>query len=204
MPLTLCEFESTLYIRVSVIKVRTVLAPRSLVSSLLLLADDAAFACSHRLSLYRSRSRSGDLDGCAVQSCFSTTCGSDTVPLSMASSGFRNRIECSLADILDWSSTCSVFSDRVIWGLLGGLQIVGWAGFVRVDGTTYTFLGTPGTNNNAPTQQAVQKSLQVGAYILPMSKKNSSPTTAWHDYSSHQHRAHLFSPLALLMSRSIF
>ncbi|CAL1700859.1 unnamed protein product [Somion occarium] len=39
-------------------------------------------------------------------------------------------------------------------------SIVGWAGFVRVDGTTYTFLGLPATNNSTPTQKAVQKSFQ--------------------------------------------
>ncbi|KAK7695932.1 hypothetical protein QCA50_000571 [Cerrena zonata] len=37
-------------------------------------------------------------------------------------------------------------------------QIVGWAGYVRVDGTAYSFLGTPGTNT--PTQKAVQKSFE--------------------------------------------
>ncbi|TFK45401.1 DUF1793-domain-containing protein [Heliocybe sulcata] len=34
--------------------------------------------------------------------------------------------------------------------------IVGWAGYVKVDGTTYTFLGVPG---NSGTQKAVQKNL---------------------------------------------
>ncbi|KAI0081700.1 DUF1793-domain-containing protein [Panus rudis PR-1116 ss-1] len=39
-----------------------------------------------------------------------------------------------------------------------GSHILGWAGFVRVDGTTYTFLGLPGTTPT--TQKAVQKSFK--------------------------------------------
>ena len=37
------------------------------------------------------------------------------------------------------------------------IQILGWAGYARVDGTTYTFLGVPSISQ----QKATQKSLEV-------------------------------------------
>jgi hypothetical protein len=43
----------------------------------------------------------------------------------------------------------------VAWLLTAHAQITGWAGYVRVDGVAYTFLGTP---NVAGAQAAVQKS----------------------------------------------
>lgn len=39
-------------------------------------------------------------------------------------------------------------------------QILGWAGFVKVDGTAYCFLGTPNVPG-ATFTKATQKSLQV-------------------------------------------
>jgi hypothetical protein len=38
------------------------------------------------------------------------------------------------------------------------VQILGWAGYIRVDGDTYTFLGDPVV---AGAKSAVQKSLEV-------------------------------------------
>ena len=43
-------------------------------------------------------------------------------------------------------------------------QIVGWAGYVKVDGKAYVFLGAPSVS----AEKAVQKSLQV-CPILAMS-----------------------------------
>jgi len=39
------------------------------------------------------------------------------------------------------------------------IQIVGWAGFIRVDGTAYNFLGTPGLD--AGVLKTTQKSFKV-------------------------------------------
>lgn len=46
-------------------------------------------------------------------------------------------------------------------GLRAYMQILGWAGFVRVDGTAYCFLGAPAVPNVNFTA-ATQKSLTVG------------------------------------------
>ncbi|KZT27177.1 DUF1793-domain-containing protein [Neolentinus lepideus HHB14362 ss-1] len=43
-----------------------------------------------------------------------------------------------------------------VWPTFWTGSILGWAGYVKVDGTTYTFLGSPGNNG---TQKAVQKDL---------------------------------------------
>lgn len=40
-------------------------------------------------------------------------------------------------------------------------QILGWVGYVRVDGTVYSFLGDPSV---AGSQKAIQKSLDVGYF----------------------------------------
>lgn len=47
-------------------------------------------------------------------------------------------------------------------------KIVGWAGFVKVDGTTYNFLGVPAVPN-ASFQKSVQKSLTVSSMYFMIS-----------------------------------
>lgn len=43
-----------------------------------------------------------------------------------------------------------------------GRQILGWAGFVKVDGTAYSFLGVPSVSG-ASFQKAVQTDFEVGS-----------------------------------------
>lgn len=47
------------------------------------------------------------------------------------------------------------------------MQILGWAGYIKVDGTTYTFLGVPSVSGTT-TKQATQKSLTVSFCICGM------------------------------------
>jgi len=65
-----------------------------------------------------------------------------------------------MADILDWNS---VYFFLVTWGVSEeAAQVLGWAGYIRVDTTTYTFLGAPGVT--APL--AVQKSAKAREWLM--------------------------------------
>lgn len=44
---------------------------------------------------------------------------------------------------------------------------MGWAGYIKVDGTAYTFLGAPSVPNTSPAL-AVQKSMTVSSYYYLM------------------------------------
>jgi len=63
-------------------------------------------------------------------------------------------------------------------------QILGWAGYVRVDGTVYNFLGDPAVSGTNP-QKAVQKSLTVGIHE-PISFRIKSK----YHTSSHLRKVH--------------
>lgn len=57
-----------------------------------------------------------------------------------------------------WTGTVSIisFSDKCVF-VDSHPQIVGWAGYVKVDGHSYVFLGSP----SVAADKAIQKSLQV-------------------------------------------
>ena len=66
-----------------------------------------------------------------------------------------------------WTGSVSMFHNELILDT-HDLQILGWAGFVKVDGTAYTFLGLPSVTGST---NAVQKSFSVrvaSSYLSPV------------------------------------
>ena len=67
-----------------------------------------------------------------------------------------------------WTGSVSYSSPReyeLEFYLTSHQSILGWAGFARVDGSAYVWMGSPSVPN-APFSKATQKSLQVSLWIL--------------------------------------
>ena len=109
------------------------------------------------LHVARSRFGSGDLGCEAFQPSFCAARGANAIPIGVAQSRLRCRFERRLALVLDRECTCPLYA-RSVARLKSSLQTLGWVGYVKVDGTTYTWMGAPTV---AGATKATQKSLTV-------------------------------------------
>jgi hypothetical protein len=94
----------------------------------------------------------------SFQPCIHPACSSDALSVCMATSRFWHGTEWRLAPVLDWVGEPSSFYTLLNIEQYVTPQTLGWAGYVRVDDTTYTFLGDPVV---AGAELATQKSLEV-------------------------------------------
>ena len=70
-------------------------------------------------------------------------------------------VRANLASVLDWYGELTCTRRNIdMRAYVDNVQILGWAGYVRVDGTAYCFLGDPLVPNVNVTA-ATQKSLTV-------------------------------------------
>lgn len=100
------------------------------------------------------------MDRDAVQPGVDPARGALALHVGVAQPGRRHRAQRGLAALLDRlgeDNDCSCIFCGV---LTCDGQILGWAGFVKVDGTAYNFLGNPGVPSVA-FQKSVQKSMTV-------------------------------------------
>lgn len=105
--------------------------------------------------------RGRDVDRDTVQPCVRPARGALAVPLCMAQPRRWHRPQCGLAALLDRLGALRV-SACAGTCVEERIQILGWAGFIKVDGTTYNFLGVPSVPN-VSFQKSVQKSMTVSA-----------------------------------------
>ncbi|EPQ55454.1 hypothetical protein GLOTRDRAFT_129728 [Gloeophyllum trabeum ATCC 11539] len=83
------------------------------------------------------------------------------------------------------------------WSTFWTGSIVGWAGYVRVDGTPYTFMGIPGGTTPVPAK-AVQKSLNWTATQTPLPLPTSStflPRAHRHPNDGKEHAVQVYTDI---------
>lgn len=97
------------------------------------------------------------LDRDAFQSSLLSSRGPYAIPICMAYTGSRQCAEQAMGRVL---ARLGMFENDNISLVAHGKQTLGWAGYVKVDGATYTILGTPGVPDTQ-SQLANQTSAQV-------------------------------------------
>lgn len=98
------------------------------------------------------------MDVYTIQSPLGSSRRSFALLVRMVAPGRGHRAERCMADILDW--LCESDPRALTTGFIThDKQILGWAGYVKVDGTAYIFLGAPSGVDG--TRKAVQKSVSV-------------------------------------------
>ena len=107
-----------------------------------------------------SRFGSGNMDSHTLQPRVGTACSSYTIRFRLACPGSRNCTQRGLANLLDRQCGFPVcLQSSLLMRMLD--QILGWAGYVKVDGTAYNWLGDP---NVSGASKATQKSLTVSTW----------------------------------------
>ena len=69
-----------------------------------------------------------------------------------------------MGQVLDGHGKCGSISPGIpVYSIL--LKIVGWAGYVKVDGQAYVFLGAPSVAATKATQKSLEVRLSLDTYI---------------------------------------